>query len=372
MTDSAINRETRVFKEIERIDRNRQAVRAWLIVVLLAIAALVLVGGATRLTDSGLSITEWKPIHGVVPPLNAAEWQEEFQLYQKIPQYSELNEGMTIDAFKRIFWWEWAHRLIARSIGVIFALPLAFFWITGRLEKRLRWPLFGILCLGGVQGAIGWWMVSSGLTKRVDVSQYRLATHLIIACLIFASTVWIWRALSPHTGRLLKTAAPPVFAAVIVVFVFLQLYLGALVAGLDAGLTYNTWPLMDGALIPDGLLWHSAFDDPKTAQFLHRMNAYVLLALALVQWLWLASRYRGTTHANRTMVFFVLVCLQAVLGITTLVLAGITTDADPVAHLPIGWALAHQGCALLVLGFAVAHWRGFFGEYPRPTDIAVR
>jgi heme a synthase len=372
MTDSAINLETRIFKEIERIDSNRKAVRVWLILVIVAIAALVLVGGATRLTDSGLSITEWKPIHGVIPPLNAAEWQEEFQLYQKIPQYMELNKGMTLDEFKRIFWWEWAHRLIARSIGVIFALPLAFFWITGRLEKRLRWPLTGVLCLGGLQGAIGWWMVSSGLSKRVDVSQYRLAAHLLLACLIFAFVVWFWRALSPHTGRLLQSAAPPILAATVVLFVFLQLYFGALVAGLDAGLSYNTWPLMDGAFVPDGLRWHSAFDDPKTAQFLHRMNGYVLLALALVQWLWLAFRYRGTTHANRAMVFFVLVCLQALLGITTLVLAGIVTDAEPVAHLPIGWALAHQGFALLVLGFAVAHWRGFFGEYPRPTDVTVR
>jgi cytochrome c oxidase assembly protein subunit 15 len=372
MTDSAINLEGRVFKEIERIDRNRQWVRAWLILVILSIAALVLVGGATRLTDSGLSITEWKPIHGVIPPLSASEWDEEFQLYQKIPQYSELNKGMTVEAFKRIFWWEWAHRLIARSIGVIFAVPLAFFWITRRLEPRLRWPLFGILCLGGVQGAIGWWMVSSGLTKRVDVSQYRLATHLIVACLIFASVVWVWRALSPHSGRRLEGAAPAIFAGVIVLFVFLQLYLGALVAGLDAGLSYNTWPMMDGALVPDGLAWHSAFDDPKTAQFLHRMNAYLLFGLALIQWLWLAARYQGTTHANRAMVFFVLVCLQVFLGITTLILAGITSDAQPVAHLPIGWALAHQGCALLVLGFAVAHWRGFFGEYARPTDVSLR
>ncbi|MDB5522822.1 MAG: cytochrome oxidase assembly protein [Rhizobium sp.] len=372
MTDSAINLETRVFKEIKRIDSNRRAVRIWLIVVALAILALVLVGGATRLTDSGLSITEWKPIHGVIPPLNAAEWQEEFQLYQRIPEYSQVNKGMTVEEFKTIFWWEWAHRLIARSIGVIFALPLLFFWSTGRLESRLKWPLFGILCLGGLQGAIGWWMVSSGLSKRVDVSQYRLAIHLMVACVIFASVTWVWRALSSHTGRMLPGAGPAVLAGVIVLLVLLQIYLGALVAGLDAGLAYNTWPLMDGALIPGGLHWHSAFDDPKTVQFLHRMNAYLLLGMALIQWLWLATTYRGTTHANRAMVFFVLVCLQAFLGITTLILAGITTDSQPVAHMPIGWALAHQGCAILVLGFAIAHWRGFYGEYPRPTDVALR
>jgi len=372
MTDSALNLESRVFKQIERIDANRRAVRAWLIVVILAIAALVLVGGATRLTDSGLSITEWKPIHGVVPPLNDADWQEEFRLYQQIPQYAALNAGMSLDEFKRIFWWEWAHRLIARSIGIIFALPLAFFWLTGRLERRLKGPLVGIFCLGGLQGAIGWWMVSSGLTKRIDVSQYRLATHLVVACLIFAAAVWVWRALSPHAGRLLPSARPPALAALIVRVVFVQIYLGAIVAGLDAGLSYNTWPLMDGALVPAGLNWHQLFDDPKTAQFLHRMNAYLLFGLALVQWLWLASRHGGTTHANRGLVFFVLVCLQATLGIATLVMAGNTSEAQPVAHIPLHLALAHQGCALLVLGFAVAHWRGFYGAWLRPTDVVRR
>jgi cytochrome c oxidase assembly protein subunit 15 len=365
MMDSAINLEPQVFKEIETIERNRRTVRGWLMIVLVSIAALVLVGGATRLTDSGLSITEWKPIHGVIPPLSDAEWQEEFKLYQQIPQFQQLNATMGIEQFKHIFWWEWAHRLIARSIGVIFAVPLVFFWVTKRLEPRLRWPLAGILCLGGVQGAIGWWMVSSGLTKRVDVSQYRLATHLIVACMIFASVVWVKRALAPHCGRPLRRSGPPALAALIILIVFVQLYLGALVAGLDAALSYNTWPLMDGALIPGGLHWHTAFDDPKTSQFLHRMNAYLLFTLALVQWLWLAWRYEGTTHANRGLVFFVLVCIQALLGIITLVLAGVTTDTQPVAEIPIGWALAHQGFALLVLAFAVAHWRGFYGAYPR-------
>lgn len=366
MTDSAINLETRIFKEIERIDRNRRAVRVWLAVVILSIAALVLVGGATRLTDSGLSITEWKPIHGVVPPLSAGEWQEEFQLYQRIPEYSQINKGMTIEEFKRIFWWEWAHRLIARSIGVIFALPLAFFWLTGRLERRLKWPLVGILALGGVQGAIGWWMVSSGLASRVDVSQYRLAVHLTVACLIFASIVWVWRALAVHTGRMMPGSGPAAFAGVIVFFTFLQIYLGALVAGLDAGLAYNTWPLMDGAIVPEGLtvlkpLWLNAFENAKAVQFLHRMNAYVLLALVLANMIWLGRTVPGTPHSNRGVVLFGLVCLQAFIGIVTLLF-----------QVPLGWALAHQGCALVVLGFAVAHWRGFYGEYPRPTEVAVR
>ena len=365
MTASAINPEAEVFKEIERIDRNRRAVRIWLALVLFSIFCLVLVGGATRLTDSGLSITEWKPIHGVIPPLSAAEWEEEFRLYQRIPEYSEINKGMTLEAFKGIFWWEWAHRLIARSIGVIFAVPLIFFWMRGRLERRLKMPLLGILALGGVQGAIGWWMVASGLSKRVDVSQYRLAVHLTVACLIFSAVTWVWRALSRHSGQPLAPSGPSVFAGIIVFFTLLQIYLGALVAGLDAGLAYNTWPLMDGAIVPEGLTvmqpaWLNAFENAKAVQFLHRMNAYLLFTLVLVNMLWLTKSLRGTPHANRSVALFLLVLLQAALGVTTLVLS-----------VPLDVALAHQGCALLLLGFAVANWRGFHGEYPRPTDVAV-
>ena len=366
MTDSAINLETRIYKEIDRIERNRRAIRIWLLVVLVAVFALVLVGGATRLTDSGLSITEWKPIHGVIPPLNAEEWQEEFALYQRIPEYSQVNKGMTIEEFKTIFWWEWAHRLIARSIGIIFAVPLAFFWLTGRLERRLRWPLVGILALGGLQGAIGWWMVASGLSKRVDVSQYRLAVHFTVACLIFAAVTWVWRALAPHSGRILAGTGASLFAGLLVFVTLLQVYLGALVAGMDAGLAYNTWPLMDGAIVPDGLavlqpLWLNAFENAKAVQWLHRMNAYLLVILALVQMISLLASHPGTPHANRGIVFFVLVCLQAAVGVVTLLMA-----------VPIDVALTHQGLALIVLGFGVAHWRGFHGEYARPTDVTVR
>lgn len=366
MTESAINLEGRIFKEIERIDANRRAVRIWLLIVLFAIFCLVLVGGATRLTDSGLSITEWKPIHGVIPPLSAEEWDEEFRLYQQIPEYSQINKGMTVEAFKSIFWWEWAHRLLARSIGVIFAIPLFFFWLAGRLERRLKLPLLGILALGGLQGAIGWWMVASGLTKRVDVSQYRLAVHLTVACLIFAAVTWVWRALSRHSGQPLAPSGPGLFAGVIVFFVLLQIYLGALVAGLDAGLAYNTWPLMDGTVVPDGLtvmqpLWLNAFENAKAVQFLHRMNGYLLLLLVFANMLWLMRSMPASPHANRSLVLFLAVCLQAAIGIVTLVLA-----------VPLHWALAHQGFALLVLGFSVAHWRGFHGEYPRPTEIEVR
>ncbi|MCM2473872.1 heme A synthase [Rhizobium sp. CG5] len=362
--DAAV--EISVMKRIERQINNRRAVRIWLGVVLAVLFCLVLVGGATRLTDSGLSITEWKPIHGVVPPLSAEEWDEEFKLYQRIPEYEQINKGMTVDEFKTIFWWEWAHRLLARSIGLVFALPLAFFWATGRIERRLKLPLLGILALGGFQGFIGWWMVSSGLSARVDVSQYRLATHLVIACLIFAACTWVMRGLSPHSRDLAPTASSKTFAMVLALMVLFQIYLGALVAGLDAGLSYNTWPLMDGALVPGDLFvqspaWINLFENPKTVQFVHRLGAYLLFATAL--WHMLASLKAAphATHARRTVVLFALITLQAILGITTLLTQ---------VHLHI--ALAHQGMALIVLGFTIAHWRGFIGEYPPETAIEVK
>ncbi|MET0749314.1 MAG: COX15/CtaA family protein [Rhizobium sp.] len=353
--------EPAVAGQTARQNRNRRAVRIWLGLVLLALFCLVLVGGATRLTQSGLSITEWKPIHGVIPPLNAAEWQEEFDLYKRIPQFQLLNSDITVEDFKGIFWWEWAHRLIARAMGVIFAVPLIFFWVTGRIEKSLRWPLVGIFALGGLQGAIGWWMVSSGLEARTDVSQYRLATHLVTACLIFAACMWVMRALAPHSAD-----APPYrfsgrVAGLIAVMALVQIYLGALVAGLHAGLSYNTWPLMDGAVVPGDLFvqnpwWINFFENPKLVQYIHRLGAYALTAVVLVNMIACLRAASGSTHARRAVVLMVLVLIQAGLGISTLLM-----------QVPLHLALAHQAGALIVFGFAVANWRGFYGEYPRET-----
>ncbi|KQV81988.1 COX15/CtaA family protein [Rhizobium sp. Root1220] len=358
--------EQEILRQVHKQDSDRRAVRIWLGFVLLALFCLVIVGGATRLTNSGLSITEWKPIHGVIPPLSAAEWEEEFKLYQRIPEYHQLNSDMTVDEFKSIFWWEWAHRLIARGIGVIFALPLIYFWATGKVERRLRWPLVGILALGGLQGGIGWWMVSSGLSVRTDVSQYRLATHLVMACLIFVSCMWIARGLSPHSDDAAPTRRSHVWAAAIAIFALFQIYLGALVAGLDAGFTYNTWPLMDGAVIPSDLLiqqpgWINFFENPKTVQFVHRLGAYALFSLVLINMIITLWATPSTTHARRAVVLFVLVTIQAAIGIMTLLLA-----------VPLHWGLLHQAGALVVLGFAVANWRGFYGEYPHATAIAER
>jgi len=345
--------------------RNRALVRGWLYIVLLVLFVLVVVGGATRLTESGLSITEWKPIHGVIPPLNEAEWQEEFAKYQQIPQYEELNQGMTLDGFKTIFWWEWAHRVLARGVGIVFALPLAFFLWSGRIERGLGGKLGFILALGALQGAIGWWMVASGLVGRTDVSQYRLATHLTLAALIFAATMVVARGLAPHSEPLADRQTQR-FAGILVALALVQIYLGGLVAGLNAGLSYNTWPLMDGALVPGDLLvvepvWRNFFENPKTVQFVHRLGAYAILAAALWHMVETGRRQRGTTHARRALVLFCLLLVQALIGIATLVM-----------QVPLHWALLHQGFALVVLGFAAAHWRGTKGSYPLETDVVER
>jgi cytochrome c oxidase assembly protein subunit 15 len=363
---AAVAFESVVLKNIERQENNRRLIRIWLGFVLVALFALILVGGATRLTDSGLSITQWKPIHGVIPPLSFEEWQEEFELYKRIPEYQQVNSGMTLEAFKTIFWWEWAHRLIARSIGLIFALPLAFFWVTGRVEDRLKLPLLGILTLGGVQGFIGWWMVSSGLAERTDVSQYRLAVHLTIACIIFASTLWVMRAVTPHQESPARHSASARMAMIVAILALFQIYLGALVAGLDAGFSYNTWPLMDGALIPGNLFiqlpwWINLFENPKTVQFVHRCGAYLLLAVALYHMVRTLGELPGTAHARRSVILFLLICVQAAIGIATLL-----------TQVHLHTALTHQAGAIVVLGFAVAHWRGFKGAYPLKTAIVER
>ncbi|MBP0617518.1 COX15/CtaA family protein [Jiella mangrovi] len=363
MSTLAYNAETTPATSVER---DRTAVRVWLYAVATVLFALVLVGGATRLTESGLSITQWKPIHGVIPPLSAAEWQEEFDLYKQIPQYEQMNRGMSLDGFKTIYWWEWSHRLLARGVGFVFALPLAFFWLSGRLEPFLKPRLLGLLCLGGLQGAIGWWMVASGLSERTEVSQYRLATHLTIACIIYASTLWVARGLVPRPQPSAVPAAARRLAIALVFLALLQIYLGGLVAGLRAGLIYNTWPLMDGALVPDGLMsmepvWRNFFENVLTVQFVHRCGAYLLFTVSLVHLITLWRAAPGTRHAKGAAVLFVVVLAQAAIGITTLLWV-----------VPLDLALMHQAGGLIVLATAVFHARGLLGSYPvRSVDARV-
>jgi cytochrome c oxidase assembly protein subunit 15 len=337
--------------------RDRRLVRAWLYLVALMIVGIVVVGGATRLTHAGLSITEWKPIHGVIPPLNDIEWQDEFSKYQQIPEF-QLNPNMTLADFKGIFWWEWGHRLLGRLIGAVVLLPLILLWATGRIERTLKPRLIAILLLIGLQGAVGWWMVSSGLAIRTDVSQYRLTTHLTLACFILAYVLWTARGLAPSYTPAARSTR--VAALLIVALAFVQIFLGGLVAGLDAGLTFNTWPLMDGTLVPSGLFlqepwWRNIFENVATVQFDHRLGGYVLFAVALLYALF-ASRAPQAPGAQR-LAFLVL--LQASLGVATLL-----------TMVPLPLALLHQlGAVVLVLSYAVAHLRAMLP--PLPVRIAL-
>jgi cytochrome c oxidase assembly protein subunit 15 len=312
------------------------------------IAIMVLVGGATRLTESGLSIVEWKPVTGVLPPLNQEQWTRAFEAYQNIPQYRELNARMSLGEFKTIFWWEWSHRLLGRAIGIAYLLPFLWFMWRGVLAPDLRRRLWMIFALGGLQGAVGWWMVASGLSQRVEVSQYRLATHLVLALLIYAAIVWTLRRLSERRP-ISPSLRLKITSATLLVLTFVQLYLGALVAGLRAGKIYNTWPEIDGGFIPaserlffETPWWRNLFDNTLTVQFEHRMVAYVLFVLAILHVFDTVRSRAGTAAVNGALWLAAIVMLQATLGVLTLLNAA-----------PIGLALAHQGIAIAVLTFAV-------------------
>src|SRR3954447_10177324 len=299
-------------------------VRWWLIAVAALIAIMVLVGGATRLTESGLSIVEWKPIAGTLPPLTGAQWSEAFDGYKTIPQYRELNAGTSFDEFKTIFWWEWSHRLLGRVIGIAYLVPFLWFIWRGALSTELQRRLWIIFALGALQGACGWWMVASGLSQRVLVSQLRLATHLVLALLIFAAIVWTLRRLSERTPSVASSRLK-VTSVVLVVLTFVQLYLGALVAGLRAGRVYNTWPDIDGALVPsvarlffETPWWRNLFDNTLTVQFEHRMMAYALFLIAVVHAFDAVRTRAGAAVVNGALWLAGVIALQALLGILTL------------------------------------------------------
>jgi heme a synthase len=326
-----------------------RAIRLWLLAIAALIVAMVLVGGATRLTESGLSIVEWQPVTGTLPPLSAAQWQAEFDKYRETPQYRRLNAGMSLDEFKVIYGWEWAHRLLGRVIGAAFLFPFLFFLWRGWVTPGLRARLWAIFALGALQGGVGWWMVASGLVNRVEVSQYRLATHLVLACAIFAAIVWTLQSLSQRAA----TAVPVRLrwsATGLVALVLVQIYLGALVAGLRAGYAYNTWPLIDGTFVPDvGSLfasppaWRNLFENSLTVQFDHRMVAYALWVFSVLHVLD-AARSRHAPALTGALALAVAVSVQAVLGILTLIYL-----------VPLALALAHQAIAIAVLTLAVMH-----------------
>ncbi|MEG8016335.1 COX15/CtaA family protein [Sphingomonas sp. 22R3R2A-7] len=316
-----------------------RAVAIWLLVVAAMIVGIVVVGGITRLTNSGLSITEWKPITGIIPPLTLAQWQAEFANYKQIPEYSQLNSGMTLDGFKGIFFWEYLHRVLARTIGAAFALPLIWFAVRRQIPAGYGWRLGALLALGALQGAIGWWMVKSGLSVRTDVSHIRLAVHLMTALVTLAGIVWTaLDLLALDKSRLAAPARLAPIAIAAFALLFIQLVYGAFTAGLDAGYAFASWPLMGDSLYPAGVPmltpgWTNAVDNPIMVQFIHRWLAFATAA-GLV---WLAVR---TTRLGARAGFWVvgLVTLQVFLGIATLM-----TGVD------IHVAVAHQANAALLL-----------------------
>ncbi len=331
----------------------RPMVRLWLMGMAALVFAIVIVGGATRLTDSGLSITEWLPLLGAIPPLSEADWLIAFEKYRQIPEYQLVNKGMSLEAFKFIYWWEWAHRFLGRFIGLAFFVPFVWFFITRRIEKRLLPHLVLLFIMGGLQGGLGWYMVSSGLVDRVDVSQYRLAAHLALAAAIFGYLFWTALSVVPQVAPRADHAVLPrhsvTGAFIVCVLIYVQIVLGAFVAGLDAGQGYNTWPLMDGAFVPSGLLamdpaWRNFFESALTVQFVHRMFAYVVL-LAVTWHIVRVSRHtqEGAQQLSIGLLGMVVV-LQVLLGIWTLL-----------ARVPISLGLLHQGGAIVLLGVALWH-----------------
>lgn len=326
---------------------NRRAVAAWLIACCALIFVIVVVGGITRLTRSGLSIVEWQPIVGAIPPLSEAQWEETFAKYRETPEFRQRNHDMTLGGFKRIFWWEYVHRLLGRLVGLAFLIPLVYFAARRRLPPGVGLKLAGIFALGGLQGALGWWMVKSGLVDDPRVSSVRLAAHLGLAFLIYGLIFWTALGmLSP-----LRTPASDAArrrAGLLVGLVFVMVLSGALVAGLRAGYAYNTWPLMNGSFIPDEIMlvdpwWLNFVHNMATVQFVHRVLALlVVLACAAV---WIRVRREPPNPRARlwSHVLLAAAAIQFTLGIATLVM-----------QVPIGLASLHQAGAVVLFTCAIA------------------
>jgi cytochrome c oxidase assembly protein subunit 15 len=332
----------------------RAGIRLWLVALFLLVATMIAVGGLTRLTDSGLSITEWKPVTGALPPMDDASWQAEFDKYQAIPEYQLQNKGMSLEAFKTIYWWEWGHRQLGRLIGLVWAVGFAAFALARQIPPGWTGRLLLLGALGGAQGAIGWWMVSSGLSgDRLDVASYRLATHLGLAFVILGFLAWYVFLLGRSEAELMtarrgREAKLYSLSTGLMHFAFLQIILGALVAGIDAGRAFPTWPLMNGQFfpadafyVPDGNggnlpVWHAFFENPGLVQFVHRMSGYLLFIFGVVVWL----RGRKSSYQATQMAFhqvMAMLVVQMALGIATVL---------TVAHVHV--AITHQIGAVIL------------------------
>ncbi|MGH6956082.1 MAG: COX15/CtaA family protein [Caulobacteraceae bacterium] len=335
-------------------DGHSRPVAIWLGLVAAMVFAMVMVGGATRLTGSGLSITQWKPIMGAIPPLTHADWMKDFALYRGTTQYREVNAGMTLAEFQSIFWWEWSHRLLGRLIGVVFFVPFVVFLARRRLPGRLVWRCGVLFALGALQGLVGWWMVESGLEDRVSVEPERLATHLCLALFLYCAL--IWTAMEAWSGqgraRAARTGAWPLVAVAFLVMVYFQCMLGALVAGNHAGLIDNDWPLMGGYFFPTdygrSTLWATLAHSQAAVQFNHRMWAYaVVIAAVGLASAGLNSRILMGQSRGLALAVGVIAVFQVCLGIATLM-----------THVPLGLALGHQAGAAVLLALATAFaWR---------------
>lgn len=332
-----------------------RSVGFWLLFVALLVFAMVVLGGATRLTRSGLSMTDWRPVAGVLPPLGQAAWEAEFERYKQYPEYRKLNLGMELVQFKTIFWLEYAHRILGRLIGLAFLVPFLWFLLRRRLGRGLAAKLAAVFLLGGVQGLVGWWMVKSGLVDDPEVSHYRLAAHLALALVILAALLWLaWEILLPAAAAGVSSSLVGL-AALVVILVFLQALTGALVAGLDAGRHFNTFPTMDGAWLPDGLWrsvpwWLNFLENPTTVQLDHRIGAYLVLVLVVA--LWALGRRATAERAVHRALDLMLAALvaQLVLGVLALLYV-----------VPVALGVLHQGGALLLFAaalFALGRLRG--------------
>ncbi|MBB3167680.1 COX15/CtaA family protein [Simiduia aestuariiviva] len=330
---------------IDSQDRlNDQRIAQWLLFCAAVIFCMIILGGVTRLTESGLSIVDWKPVTGILPPLNEAEWHEEFDRYKAFPEYQQVNRGMSLDEFKNIFYYEYGHRLLGRIIGLLFLLPFLYFLFAGRIKAGLTPKLWFLFILGGLQGVLGWYMVKSGLVDNPRVSQYRLAAHLGMAVLIYGVMVWIALGLLQQRGAAQRFA---VRTQTLCGLLFLMILSGALVAGTRAGLVYPTWPLMGDSFIPAQLyattpVWLAAFEDLTTIQFNHRMFAYalILICAALSVGIWRSKPARQTKLA--VILLLLALAAQVSLGIATLL-----------HQVPITLAATHQGVAIVLFTCAI-------------------
>lgn len=344
----------------------RGAIRVWLMLLFALVVVMIAVGGLTRLTDSGLSITEWAPLTGAIPPLSATDWQAEFDLYRQIPEYQLQNRGMTLAEFKVIYWWEWGHRQLGRVIGLVWAVGFLWFLVARKIPAGWTPRLLGLGVLGGIQGAIGWWMVSSGLTgTMLDVASYRLAIHLGLAFVILGLIAWyvlllgrtdaeLLQARRGREGRLFSVSTG------LMHFAMLQILLGALVAGIDAGRNYSDWPLMAGAFLPPDIfalepLWRNFFEDDGLVQFMHRMAGYLLFLFGIIVWLRARKSPNGATRFAFNAVF-AMMALQMVLGIVTVIYSA-----------PWQIAIVHQFGAV-VLWVLILRGR-FLAQYPLAQSV---